>query len=231
MAYTRSTARTRVTQRMDAVSSGRWDATAGGEIDNVLTHVVDREWRRLLTQAPGLRLAERTPTSSATTGKYTISDLDSGSNDTKQRLFRIQLFSVDDIAYEEVAAKDYLGYTTDSTVSQQYIFWREGDYISTLPSVVSKAASVWVTHLPQRVDTLAGDSSTITFPEGYEELYILESAAYLLAKGGEETQATAEFRTLADEIRRDMIDDLVRFSSRPLQKRYDDSALDWGGNM
>src|SRR3990167_965103 len=97
MSLTRAQYRTRIAQRMDATSSSRWDATpgTGGEIDPILSHVFDREWRTILTHAPSVRIGTRTPTSNAS-GRYALSDLNSGSGDTLQRLFRIRSVVIDD---------------------------------------------------------------------------------------------------------------------------------------
>ena len=49
---------------------------------------------------------------------------------------------------------------------------------------LSKAAVVWVNHLPARLDLLVGDGSTVTFPDGYEDVLCLEWGALALLKGG-----------------------------------------------
>lgn len=229
MSLTRTQARTRAQKRADAYASTRWDSTAGGEIDNLMTYVVDREWRRILTHNPEYRMRKYSITSDATTGRWAISDLSYGTGDTLERLFRIQLFMVNERAYEQVPAKNFQGLESYQPQTFPYIYWREGDYLATLPVDKSTVATVWVNHIPQKVDTLTTDSIAIIFPDGYEEIYILETAALMLSKGGAETQAAGELRVLANQMRSDMLDEIARWSGKPLRMGYDDNAVDWGG--
>jgi hypothetical protein len=213
---------------MDAVGSTRWSTTAAsGEIDQALGNVVDREWRRLLEHAPELRLEKVTITSNATTGRYSISDLSTGSGNAAHRFYRIQNFSIDGYPYQESKFSDY-SQGEDLGLSMR-VYWREGDYIMALPKALSESADVWISHLPVRVESLNADSDTIIFPDGYEELYILESAAMALAKGGAETGATAELKALANDIRSEMIQDLSRFGKGTMRMRFDDYPTDWAG--
>lgn len=228
MSDTRTALRLRTQQRMDAVGSPRWTATAGNELDKIGGVVHWREWRRLLNANRNLRLASRAVTSSASTGRFALTGLNNGTNDALETLYRILSFQVDNIPYQQVAFEDFsLGETLNMAAR---VWWREGDNIMTLPKELSKAAVVWVNHLPQRLDLLSGDGVTVTFPDGYEDVLCLEWAALALAKGGAETDAARDLRGLAEEMRQDMLADLGRLGVEPMQMRHwGDSAADWGG--
>lgn len=232
MSLTRTLYRSRILQRMDATGSSRWDSTGGtsGEIDPVLSYVFDKEWRRILTHQPYQRVAQKTPTSDSS-GRYAISDLSVSTTDAEQRLFRILAVVIDNRAYQEVDAKDWFSALADNPTSR--VYWRQGDYLNCLPTQASTAIAspdgIWVNHIPSRPDALSADSVTVTFPDGYDEIVILETAALLLSKGGAETGTTMNLKALANEMRKDMLDDLSRTSARPRTFAYSDSKLDWGG--
>lgn len=226
MSFTLSQFRARIMAHMDATNadgtfSGRWDTTLGGEVDQKLAVAFDREWKRILNANRHYRLAERTPTSDAN-GKYLISDLSTAT----QRFYRLVTFLVDNLPYREAVFEDVpIGAFLNTP---NYEWYREGDYIVALPITASKQASVWVNHLPKSILSLA-DADTVTFPEGYEDVPALEAAAALLFKGGAETQAGVELQGKAEEMRRDMLQDLARFSVKPTSTMYTDSAVDWAG--
>lgn len=228
MSLTRTLYRSRILQRMDATGSSRWDTTAGtgGEVDPVLSLVFDREWRRILSIAPYVRVSQKTPTSDSS-GRYLLSDLQTTTGDSQERLFRILAVRIDSRTYQEADLREWAGALDNNP--NRYIWWRQGDYIRTLPNTASKAADAfWVNHLPTRPDALSADSATVVFPDGYDDVVIHEAAAMLLAKGGAETDATSYLKGLAEEYRRDMLDDLSRIGGRPRSMAYGDLASDWG---
>lgn len=230
MSDTRVNLRTRTQRRMDAVGSPRWNTTGGatGELDQIGGLVHWREWRRLLNVNRNLRLGSRAITSSASTGRYALSALNQGAADTLETLYRILSFQVDNIPYQQVAFEDFS--LAEALGLPGNVWWREGDNIMTLPKQFSKAATVWVNHLPARLDLLSGDGISVTFPDGYEDVLCLEWAALALSKGGAETEAARDLKGLAEEMRQDMLQDLGRLGTEPLQMRYwGDSAADWGG--
>lgn len=228
MSDSRTALRLRTQQRMDAVGSPRWTATAGLELDKIGGVVHWREWRRLLNANRNLRLASRGISSNGVTGRWALSGLNNGSGDTLETLYRILSFQVDNIPYQQVAFEDFsLGETLNMAAR---VWWREGDNIMTLPKELQKTATVWVNHLPPRLDLLSGDGVTVTFPDGYEDVLCLEWAALALAKGGAETDAARDLRGLAEEMRQDMLADLSRLGVEPMQMRHwGDSPADWGG--
>lgn len=211
----------------DAVGADRWDDTAGGEVDLHIGTAMDREWKRILNAAPYYRVGRRTPTSSST-GYYALSDLDSGSGDSAQRLYRVIAFSVDSVIYEETRLDQYLIPDTSSP-QPNYLWYFEGSNILALPIQASKQATVVVNYLPTRFENLATDASTVDFPDGYENVLVCMGAALLLMKGGAEAQASQTLEIQAEELRADMLQDLMRRSMAPVRMRYNDNAWDWAG--
>lgn len=232
MALTRAQMRTRVLRNADAVSAIRWDTTAGslGEVDQKIGVVFDREWKRILNHNRFYKFAQRTPTAN-TNGRYLISDLTTGSGDTQQRLYRVLLVVIDGRPYKST---NFLMYPiAEASNVALYVYWREGDFIMALPKQVSKVLSgfdgIWVNYIPTRFDNLSGDGVNVDFPDGHEDVLCWESAAFLLSKGGQETAEARECKALAEELRRDMLDDISRFTTDPIYMEYDDLAVDWAG--
>ena len=216
-------------RKADAFGSRRWDTSTGlsGEVDQVLGTVHWKEWRRILNANRYYRFGTRAPVSNATTGRYLLSDLDSGSADSLEKLYRVIGFTIDNIVYSQVSQDKYL--LGEANNSAARVYWREGSNLMALPKELGKVASVFVNHLPQRIDALATDASEVVFPEGYEEILALESAAMLMIKGGAETNEAQSFRNLAEELRQEMLQDITRDSTKPMRFEPDDSSAVWGG--
>ena len=229
MSYTRDQIRTRVQRRLDAVGATRWDTTAGntGEQDQLISDAFDKEWRRILSHAPMYRYGKRAVTTHATTGRVAISGLNSGSGDTLERLFRVLGVVVGTIPYEEVQFKRWM-LAEDLGISA-HIWWREGDNMMLLPKALSTAVTVHTNHIPVRIADLSLGTIAVTFPDGYEEVPVLEATADLLMKGGAEIDTTRLLRQEAEVKRQDMLQDLSRFSTKPMRMEYDDDPVDWGG--
>lgn len=233
MGITRSSLRTRSLQLADAVSSSRWDSTttgASGEVDQHMGIVHAREWRRILNAAPYYRVSKRTPATDAS-GQILISDLSSGSGDSQERFYRVLLLSVDDVPMREVQGKDAFMSTLTTTGSSlsDGVWYRQGDYL-VVPNAVSRTnCDVWVNHLPTRADNLTGDAVTVVFPDDYEDILAYEIASILLSKGAAEVDAAAALKALAEDMRRDLLQDVARISGKPLVMGFPDSAAEWAG--
>lgn len=214
---------------MDAVGSTRWDTTAGaqGEMDQLVRVVFDREWHRILNAYPYQTFNTVTPTSDASTGRYPITGLTSGSGNTVKRFNRVLTFVRDNTPYQFV---DYRDWSLGETLGlSSYVFWREGDNLFALPKQLSKLATISVNYLPVNIADLAADGDATTFPDGWEELLALEWAASCLDKGGAEADTALRFRQQAEVIRADMLQEIARVTTRPQQMHYVDAAFDWGG--
>lgn len=229
MAFTRAQLRTRALKRADADGSGRWDTTAGsaGEVDQLGGVVFDREWRRILNANSTYTFNTVTLNSDGTTGRYPISSLTTGSADTIKRFYRIIAVEIDDLIYEEVPFKEWsLG---ETLAMSPRVWWYEGDNIMALPKALTKSATFSVNYIPCRLDNLAADASNVNFPDGYEDVLVLEWAKHILLKGGAEAPEALTLGALAEELRTDMLQDIARRSTNPLRMRYADASWDWAG--
>lgn len=224
---TRTQLRTRALKRADADGSGRWDATAAGEVDQLGGIVFDREWRRILNANPYYKFNTVTLNSDSATGRYPIASLTTGAADAVKRFYRIIGVRIDDVMYEEVPFKEWT--LAETLAMSPRVWWYEGDNIMALPKALSKPGVFSVNYIPCRIDNLAGDGSTVDFPDGYEDVLVLEWAKHILIKGGAETQEALTMGALAEELRTDMLQDIARRSTNPLRMRYADSAWDWAG--
>lgn len=235
MTVTRASLRTRSLQLADAVSSARWDVTAGaaGEVDQHMGIVHSREWRRILNAQPDYRIAQRTPTSDSQ-GRFLISALsDLSVADQQQRFYRVRSLAINNRPYREINATDgYLAAASLTSTSSVPIFgfwFRQGDYIIVPDAPNQTATGIWVNHLPTRADNLSIDTAVVEFIDDYEDILAYEVAAILLSKGAAETDASAQLKALAEGMRTDMLQDLTRMSTKPLVMRFPDTAAEWAG--
>ena len=229
MSYTRAQLRTWVQRKMDAVGSTRWDTTAGatGEMDQLARGVFDSEWARILAANPYYTFNAVTLNSDASTGRYPIASLTTGSGDSAKKFWRVLSFVCDTIPYQFVDYRDWS--LAESLGLSARVFWREGDNLMALPKQLSKSATITVNYFPTNIADLAGDGSTVTFPDGNEDILVLEWAAACLDKGGAEADTALRFRQQAETSRQDMLQDIARVTTRPQQMSYVDYAFEYGG--
>lgn len=233
MSIIRSSLRTRILQLADAVNSPRWDPTAGagGEVDQHMGIVHSREWRRILNANPYHRVSSRTVTTD-TLGRVSVASLsDTSVLDSAERFYKILLFTVANTVLKESPAKD--GFL--STISNDQVsglgfgfYFRNGDYF-VAPGHPNESATIWVNHLPTRADNLSTDNVSVNFPDDYEDVLAYETASILLSKGAAEMDASASMKALAEDMRRDMLQDIARTSLNPLVMQFPDLAMEWGG--
>ena len=234
MSYTRAQFRLRVQRRMDAVSATRWNETSGvtGEIDQVMGHVFRKEWKRILNANRQFRVRRAQPTTD-TSGRVTFTVLGASlSSDTEKNAYRIIQVMKDGCVYKETPPEQ--GWMDEINDTNVRTWFREGDKIAFLPVEVSTAWTgtsdgIWVSWIPTGIEALSTDAVTVDFPDGYEEIVALESAALLLTKGGAETGVAREFKVMAEELRQDMLQDVARTSTRPQRMRYEDDPAVWAG--
>lgn len=230
MSIAKGALRTAVLQYMDAVNSARWAAAAGGEVDLRIGSVYDRLWRRILSANRFYRVAKRTPTSDAVTGRYLVSDLTQGTGNSIQRFHRILVVIIDGRGYEQGSLTEWALADGTETGVMRCIWYQEGSNLNALPIQTSKLAdAIWVNWIPPRPGNLDLDNATVDFPDGYEEVLIAHAAARLLTKGGAETQAARDLKNEVEEDFQEMLADIARVSTNPLQVQYTDTAIEWGG--
>lgn len=232
MSYTKSTLRTAVLKKADAIVGSTvspfFDVTAStGDVDRTIGMVFDREWRRILNANQYFRIQKVTVSTDASTGRIALTSLNSGSADTLKRMYRILTVVKGNIPYQQVEYKDMP--LAESLGAFPYSWYQEGTNIFPLPKELSASFDIMVNYIPQRPDKLSGEGITVDFPEEWEELIVFEAAAWLLVKGGNETKAAAELRAGAEDIRNDMLEDVSRLSTNPDRMRFADHPFTWGG--
>lgn len=232
MSYTKATLRTAVLDKASALvgstPSPFFSATPStGDVDRTIGMVFDREWRRLLNSNQYFRMQKVTVSTDAVTGRIAKTNLNTGSSDTLKRMYRIITMVKSNIPYQQVEYKDMP--LAETLGAFPYTWYEEGTNILPLPKELSASFDIMVNYLPQRPDKLSGEGITVDFPEEWEELIVFESAAWLLAKGGNETKAAAELRAAAEDIRSDMLEDMARLSTSPDRMRFPDHPFTWGG--
>jgi hypothetical protein len=234
---TRAQLRTDVINWMDAAAAGgasHWDLTAGtGEVDRRLGMVHMQEWRRVLNAAPFYQLAIYTPTTDIN-GNVPLSALFGGSGDNQTNLYRVVsiatgLIGQNGIFLDEVQSQAIPRYLMMANTGIQFNKWfRNGNQIM-MPGNLSVQVTIWTNYTPTRFDQLASDSSLVSLPDDYEDIFAIEGAARLLMKGGAETPASLDLKNQAEEQRRDRLQDISRLGIAPWTVAAGDSAIEWGG--
>ena len=222
MSYTRQQLDDLVKAQMDASGSYRFESTL---LRATMDVVFTRGWHKILSANRYVRMAKRTVTTDAA-GQITIQALDGGTGDTAERFYRVLAAAQGTILYAPAEFMENPLGTTLSTPS--YTFERQGDVIQFLPVQEGTAMSVWVNHIPQKPSALSASTATVTWPTDYELIVVYETAARLMAKGAAEIDGTSMFQQLADDLWRDCLTDLARFTTDPITMGAADTAADWG---
>lgn len=222
MALTKVQARARTLEMLDGTGSSRWDVTPNGYVDRAIGLAQLREWRGLLDLNPDARSSWVTVANSGT-GRYPKASLSTGSGDSANRLYRIRAVKRDDILYEFGLLSEHPRPSLDTS----YTWMEEGDNLLLLPLHTSASVDVLVSHLPVPQHELSLESSAFVFPVQFEDLPLLEAAAFLLSKGGAEVDAARELKRYAAELRADAMASL-RLNAMPLVFRPVDSHQSWG---
>lgn len=227
MSMTRLQFQTNVLNFMDAESSTRWSQAL---ILSVGGMVCQNEWSDILNQNQYYRFATRSVTTDSS-GRVTIASLTTGTGDSTQNFSRlVGPFTDGNILWTETDFRYVpLGTQTNFQNPYAYQYYLSGDYFQLLPVQSGLALTVAVNHTPPTVADLAGDSSVIVFPTGYEWILVWVTAATLLLKGGAESQAASDLFSLADDARKNMLGNIARLTTRPTFALFQDSPGNWGG--
>lgn len=210
-------------------SSIEYDTTAStGEVDLHMGIVHSKEWKRLLNANPYIRVARRTPTVDSS-ARILVTDLSA----TGENFYRVLMVAINNTPYKEIISKEGLlagiQVTTGSAMPGSNIWFRQGDYIYVPDAANAVTTGVWVNHIPTRADLLATDASAVVFPADYEDVLVYEAAATLMDKGGTHSNEGEFLRNRAETLRRDMLQDVARFSIAPQVFAFSDTASEWGG--
>lgn len=227
MSITKSEARSRVLKYMDATGSSRWDSTANGEVDQAIGYAADQEWRKILDANPYYK-AQAISVAIPAGGQVLKTSLSTGSGNTAKRLYKVLGLVVANTPYKiEQYADDYFGALSNPGPSSLAVEF--GDYFQLFPVDVTGTSTWYVNYIPQRQDGLPTDGDAFQFPDSFEDVPLLEAAAYLLAsKNGAESDAAVPLVGLARNRRTDLLRTVERATTQPQQIRYADSSSSWG---
>lgn len=221
----------------DAVGSPRWTTA------NITTYIGWEQWNnqaRLLNANNQYYVnGPVTVTPNVTVGTFPLSDLDTGTGDSKKYFYRMQLIGLPSggtsgtsgpLWYAHAPSMQQYPPTQPSTVLP-YVWYQMGSVIQTLPVNSGPTLQVYCNYRPPRADQLSATSVTVDYPEGYELGLAYAAASTMLTKGGAEMVASAALRQRADDILESMLFDLGRRGTGPIIQRAMDSASDYAGGV
>jgi hypothetical protein len=211
---------------MDAETSSRW---TDNTIKAILNSVFDAEWSNILNAAPYYTFAQRLLTTDAN-GQITFYDMNGGSGDTQQNMYRILSVNDGSVLYTETSFQNVpLATTTNYLPTYPRLYYVAGQAIQLLPVAQGTPVYVTMNYKPTPLSELASVASTIEFPDNAEYIIIWAAASQLLLKGGAESRAAADLKRLADDERVALLDDIRRRTINPTRMAYPDSKYEWGG--
>lgn len=208
----------------DARSAQDW---LDDDVRKVLGMVHIREWKRILDANRYYRQNTLTVAQDAN-GQIALSSLDAGSGDAQKRFYRVLWVLNGTLLHDE---EQYAHLPTATLVGGNNVspcWYRTGDYLQIIPVGAGTSMTIVVNHTPTPIDQLSDDTIAAEFPRDYELIVAYEAAAWLLAKGGRETSATADLQRLADQMRSEMLGDIVRISTDPVRMDFPDTRWAWG---
>lgn len=225
MSVTRAVLETMTRELADAVDDPRWSQTL---VLQLLGQVHLQEWRDILNAANMRRYALRTVTTDAN-GRFAKTALDSGSGDTAETHYRLLSVAVGQFFYQQSQYADYPQPFQQMGGTLPNVWYEVGDEIQLVPLAQGTTVQVAVNHTPARVDQLAGDSSIVVYPDGYELILAYMGAKQMLLKGGIEGQYAAQLEAQAKQLRDRLLMDVRRLGTRPIIMGAMDSPAMWGG--
>lgn len=216
----------------DAVDSPRW-ATA-----TITAYIGLEQWRnqaKLLNANNQFYINGPVTVSPNVSGEFDLSDLSTGTGDSKKYFYRMQLLGLPSggasgtsgpLWYRQAPSLTQYPPVQPST-ALSYVWYLKGSKIQTLPVQNGQTLQCYVNYRPPRADQLSASSVTVDYPDGYELGLALAVGAMMLHKGGAEATAAADLKHQADEIMEDMLLDLGRPGVTPIIARASDMAEDW----
>jgi len=226
MAVTRAQLVALTREYMDAVGSTRW---SDDTIRTVLGSVYDEEWSNILNAAPYFRFQQLTLTTDVN-GQIAYSSLSTGSGDSQKNWYRVLSINDGSVLYTQTSFNDVpLATTTNYLPTYPRLYYLVGEVVQLLPVNSGTSVYVAVNYKPTSFTDLASDSSTIDFPSNSETILAANAASKLLLKGGAETGAANNYRTLANDERASLLDDIRRRTINPTRMAYPDQKYDWSG--
>lgn len=225
MSITRANLELLTREMADAVDDPRWSQTL---VLQILGQVHLQEWRDILNANNAYRFALRTVTLD-NNGRFLRTALDSGSGDTAETHYRILSVASGQFFYQQSTYQQYPQPNNTFDVMLPQVWYELGSEIQVVPASPSMSVQVGINHTPARPDQLAGTSSIVVFPDGYELILAYMAAKQMLLKGGTEGQYGVQLEAQAKELRDRLLLDLRRAGSRALVMGAMDSPGQWGG--
>jgi hypothetical protein len=211
---------------MDAVGSERW---SNSTIQTVLNSVYDEEWSNILNAAPFYTFRQFTAVTDSD-GQIPFASLSSGSGDAEKNFYRILSINDGSVLYTQTSFTDVpLATTTTYLPTYPRLYYLVGSLVQILPVNTGVSLYVAVNYKPTALSDLSSDSVAIDWPGANETLLAAHGAYKLLLKGGGEVATAQRWKTLADDERETMLDDLRRRTINPTRMAYPDQKYDWAG--
>ena len=198
----------------DAENATRWDATT---VNALFALVFDRGWSRVLDADACYRYTKLTVMPD-TDGFVTLASINA--QITPERLYR---------CIDQRTVRDRGLATVGDAVLDPIVL---GTNVRFVNPTIRGSVSLWVNHMPQNPESFTGstaDTDSVTWIDGNELCLVYHLAAMLLTKGAVETGASAALFAVVDDLFSDMLQNLMRRTTKLAQFAATDNANDWGG--
>lgn len=206
---------------LDDPNAVRWGDT---NLDLLIEGVADEVWRETLRSAPW-----------ATTQLDTIAAADiaaPGYIDLPVKLskltrwFKLQLVERNGRHYRSIGPRNVLIENAAELSAQPYRYLLFAEQLWLFPLDTGTQVEVRYSYLPPRYSGLS-DANPVVWPDGYESVLYLKSAARALGKGAAEDRR--ELWEEAETEKQRMLATMAeRFSDPPVAIQLYDSAVEWG---
>lgn len=224
MTWLRSAYLSHIRITMDAENHPRWGEPT---LRALLGFVHADEARRLSDKVDHWNVLRTTAT--PVNGVIPFSDLTSGSGDTIKRTIRVRAVGQNGRPFPEHTTRQSPLLTPTSALTGGTRWFVENDGI-TLLGAASGPLDVVTRTIPVPADQLAGDDSTVDWPETHEMLLVYRVAAIALAQGGTETDAGRDLNQIVEGMLRPALyREYARLTERPPTIELVDDAAGWGG--
>lgn len=187
------------------------------------------EWRGVLEASPYYRTAERVVTLDANR-TFAWADLSTGTDDTRQRVFRVLALTDAQGRDFQYTPPDRLWLLRAGSVPQttQRLWTKNGDRVQVFGVGEGTTLYALVNYTPTPIGALASDASAVDWLDDWWPVLFYETAALTLTRGGREMDEASRLIGLGDKLRQRMHAALRREAATPTVLGAADDVLDWG---
>lgn len=221
---------------MNATSSTQWSDTT---LRSWCSMAMWQLWANILNANRYWKM-QQVSVAQDSSGRIALSSLNTGSGDSKKYLYRILTVANPQVAsgassaavqffYRQSRYEDFPN--PQPNTSLPYIWYQIGAEIQIMPIAAGQTMTITTNYRPPNCNQLAGTSSTVDFPDGYEALIPWRACQLALLKGGSETRAALDLQRKADEMENQMLMDLGRLGKWPTVAESFDLPADWGSSV